>query len=124
VILKSKGYTLLWPKEAGTQPYAGGRGAEVVELPWGEGSVLSPPGGWFHQHFNIGKEAARQLAVRFGSRLFPIGLHQVAKKKTDGVYISVKQGGTMIEYEDEDAEIRRRYESALERSGAPLKMHG
>ena len=35
----------------------------------------------FHQHFNIGKEAARQLALRFGSRLFPIGLHQAAKKK-------------------------------------------
>ena len=124
VILKSEGYTLLWPKESGTQPYAGGRGAEVIELRWREGSVLSPPGGWFHQHFNVGKEAARQLAVRFGSRLFPIGLHQVAKRKTDGVYISVKNGGTMIEYEDEDAEIRRRYEAELKRLGTPLKMNG
>mgnify|MGYP003693943007 CR=1 FL=1 len=92
VILKSEGYTLLWPKESGTQPYATGRGDEVVELRWREGSVLSPPSGWFHQHFNIGKEAARQLALRFGSRLHPIGLHQAAKKKTDGVYISVKDG--------------------------------
>lgn len=122
VILKSEGYTLLWPKESGTQPYATGRGKEVVELRWRDGSVLSPPGGWFHQHFNIGKEAARQLAVRFGSRLFPIGLHQVAKKKTDGVYMSVKEGGTMIDYEDEDSEIRRRFESELERLGTPLKM--
>lgn len=123
-ILKSEGYTLLWPKESGTQPYATGRGAEVIELRWREGSVLSPPGGWFHQHFNVGKEAARQLAVRFGSRLFPIGLHQVAKRKTDGVYISVKNGGTMIEYEDEDAEIRRRYEADLKRLGTPLRMNG
>ena len=122
VILKSEGYTLLWPKESGTQPYATGRGEEVVELCWREGSVLSPPGGWFHQHFNIGKEAARQLALRFGSRLFPIGLHQAAKKKTDGVYISVKKGGTMIEYEDEDVEIRRRFEANLKRLGTPLRM--
>jgi len=71
---------------------------------------------------NIGKEAARQLAVRFGSRLFPIGLHQAAKKKTDGVYISVKNGGTMIEYEDEDTEIRRRFETNLARVGTPLRM--
>jgi len=122
VILKSEGYTLLWPKESGTQPYATGRGDEVVELRWREGSVLSPPSGWFHQHFNIGKEAARQLALRFGSRLHPIGLHQAAKKKTDGVYISVKKGGTMIEYEDEDAEIRRRFEANLKRVGTPLRM--
>ena len=122
VILKSEGYTLLWPKESGTQPYATGRGAEVVELRWHEGSVLSPPSGWFHQHFNIGKEAARQLALRFGSRLHPIGLHQAAKKKTDGVYISVKDGGTMIEYEDEDVEIRRRFEENLKRVGTPIRM--
>ncbi len=122
VILKSEGYTLLWPKEAGTQPYASGRSGEVVELRWHEGSVLSPPSGWFHQHFNIGGEAARQLALRFGSRLNPIGLHQAAKKKTDGVYISVKDGGTMIEYEDEDREIRRRFEENLQRVGTPLKM--
>jgi len=122
VILKSEGYTLLWPKESGTQPYATGRGDEVVELRWREGSVLSPPSGWFHQHFNIGKEAARQLALRFGSRLHPIGLHQAAKKKTDGVYISVKDGGTMIEYEDEDAEIRRRFEANLKRVGTPIRM--
>jgi aryl-alcohol dehydrogenase-like predicted oxidoreductase len=46
----------------------------------------------------------------------------VAKKKTDGVYISVKKGGTMIEYEDEDAEIRRRFETNLKRLGTPLRM--
>lgn len=122
VILKSEGYTLLWPKETGTQPYAAGRGDAVVELRWREGSVLSPPSGWFHQHFNTGKEAARQLALRFGSRLHPIGLHQAAKKKTDGVYISVKNGGTMIEYEEEDPEIRRRFAENLRRVGTELRM--
>jgi len=70
----------------------------------------------------VGREPARQLALRFGSRLHPIGLHQAAKKKTDGVYISVKKGGTMIEYEDEDPEIRRRFDENLRRVGIPTKM--
>ena len=83
---------------------------------------MSPPSGWFHQHFNIGKEAARQLALRFGSRINPIGLHQAAKKKTDGVYISVKNSGTMIEYEDEDPEIRRRFADNLRRVGTEFRM--
>jgi hypothetical protein len=73
----------------------------------------------------IGNQRERMsalLALRFGSRLHPIGLHQAAKKKTDGVYISVKEGGTMIEYEDEDPEIRRRFEANLQRMGTPLRM--
>ena len=77
-----------------------------------------------NQHFNAGKEPARQLAIRFGSRLYPVGLHEAAKKQTDGVYISVKRGGTMIEYEDEDREIRRRYEAELSRQGVPCRMPG
>lgn len=122
VILRSTGYTLMWPKELGIHPYSDGHGGEVVEVKWREGSVFGPPGAWFHQHFNADKEPARQLAVRFGSRLYPVGLHEAAKKKSDGVYISVKKGGTMIEYEDEDPEIRQRYKAELSRQGVPCKM--
>jgi len=122
MILRSQGYTLLWPKELGIRPYKSGRGDEVVEVKWSEGAVLSPPGGWFHQHFNAGAEAARQLAIRYGSRIHRTGFHLAAQRKTDGVYISVKEGGTMIEYEDEDPEIRRQYEAALKRTGVPCKM--
>lgn len=122
LILRSQGYTLLWPRELGMRPYESGRGDEVIEVNWGEGSVLGPPGGWFHQHFNVGKEPVRQLAVRYGSRIHHIGFVLAAQRKTDGVYISVKKGGTMIEYEDEDPEIRRRYEAALKRTGVPSKM--
>ncbi len=122
VILRSEGYTLMWPNEIGTTPYANRRGDQVIDIRWREGAAFSPPGGWFHQHFNAGKEPARQLAVRYGSRLYPVGLMQAAKKQTDGVYISVKKGGTMVEYEDEDPEIRRRYEAELSRQGVPCKM--
>ncbi len=122
LILRSEGYTLIWPKELGIHPYKDGQGGEVVEVKWREGSVLAPPGGWFHQHFNVGREPARQLAIRYPSRIYPLGLELAAARKADGVYISIKKGGTMIEYEDEDPEIRRRFEAALKKAGVACMM--
>ena len=121
--LQSSGYVLLWPKEAGVQPFESGNGDRVVEVQWKGGSVYCPPGGWFHQHFNTGPDPARQIAVRFGtSRLHPVGFQVAAKRMEDGELISVKKGGTMIEYEEEDPEIRRRYEAALKKKGLVSKM--
>jgi len=40
----------------------------------------------------------------------------------DGVYTDVKKGGTLIGYEDEDPEIRRRYEEALKETGVVSQM--
>ena len=54
--LQSNGYVLLWSKDLGTRPYESGNGDGVVEMSWKDGSVYCPPGGWFHQHFNIGSE--------------------------------------------------------------------
>lgn len=122
LILRSQGYVLLWPKEVGIRPYEAGRGEEVVEVKWREGSIYCPPAGWFHQHFNVGKEKARQLATRFGSRIYPIGYHIAAKGQEDGAQISVRDGGTLIEYEDEDPQIRRNYEAALKANGLVCQM--
>ncbi len=71
---------------------------------------LLPPGGWFHQHFNTGAQPARHLALRYGSRIHPIGFKIADKRSEDGVYIDVKKGGTLIEYADEDPQIRKHYE--------------
>jgi uncharacterized cupin superfamily protein len=122
MILQSEGYTLIWPKDLGIHPFENGKGDEVVEIKWTEGSVFGPPGGWFHQHFNTGNQAARQLAIRYGSRIHHIGFKIAAARKTDGVYISVKEGGTMIDYPDEDPEIPRRYNQALKRNGVISRM--
>jgi oxalate decarboxylase/phosphoglucose isomerase-like protein (cupin superfamily) len=120
--LQSSGYVLIWSKELGTQPYKNGRGDEVVKVKWKQGSVYCPPGGWFHQHFNTGTQAARHLAVRYGSRIHPIGFKIADKRSEDGVYISVKQGGTLIDYADEDPHIRKHYEEEMKRNGVASQM--
>jgi oxalate decarboxylase/phosphoglucose isomerase-like protein (cupin superfamily) len=124
--LQSSGYVLLWHKDAGVHPYENGNSDRVVEVKWREGSVYCPPNDWFHQHFNTGPEPARHLAVRYGGRLFPMGFKVAYRVMTQGKdeepYTDVKQGGTLIEYEDEDPEIRRRYENELKRLGVPCHM--
>lgn len=120
LILRSEGYSLMWPNEWGPRPYAGGYGDRVVRVDWSPGSVFCPPTGWFHQHFNTGGESALQLALRCGSQHFPLGIRVAAIRA--GVYKSVKEGGTLIEYEDEDPEIRRIYESELHNKGVTSRM--
>jgi len=120
--LRSQGYVLMWPNELGPRPYESGHGDQVVQVDWGLGSVYSPPQGWFHQHFNTGQVAARQLALRFGSRRHPVGFHLAAKRTEDGTAVSIRNGGTLIEYEDEDPAIRREYEQALARNGIRCDM--
>jgi len=120
--LQSSGYVLLWSKEIGTRPYEAGRSADVVELKWKAGSVYCPPGGWFHQHFNTGAQPARHLALRYGSRIHPLGFKIADKRSEDGVYIDVKQGGTLIEYADEDPHIRKNYEEEMKKTGVPCEM--
>jgi mannose-6-phosphate isomerase-like protein (cupin superfamily) len=115
VVLRSEGYSLMWPNHLGTRPYENGFGDEVVRVDWMPGSVFSPPTNWFHQHFNTGKEPALQLALRCGSQKFPLGIRVAAIRA--GVYTSVKKGGTLIEYDDEDPAIRRTYESELAGKG-------
>ncbi len=120
VILRSEGYSLMWPNEWGTQPYENGFGDRVVRVDWAPGSIFSPPTNWFHQHFNTGAEPALQLALRCGSQKFPLGIRVAAIRA--GVYTSVKQGGTLIEYADEDPEIRRAYQTELAKKGITPDM--
>lgn len=121
--LQSKGYVLMWAKELGTEPYKNEYGSQVIEARWREGSVYSPLDRWFHQHFNTGPTTARHLAIRYGSRLHPdLGVFARAREPQDTVYIDVREGGSLIEYEAEDPEIRRRYEAALKDAGVRCQM--
>lgn len=120
LILKSKGYTLMWPRELGIHPFQDGHADKVVQVNWGIGSVFSPPTGWFHQHFNTGPVPARQLATRYGSINYRVGIWDALEGA--GVMISVKKGGTLIEYEDQDPEIHSRYLEAIRREGLTSQM--
>jgi oxalate decarboxylase/phosphoglucose isomerase-like protein (cupin superfamily) len=128
-ILRGKGYVLMWPKEAGIQPYQAGREANVVTVNWKPGAVYSPPSGWFHQHFNSGAEPVRQLAIRLGSAEHPVGIHLAASRQDTlkdsdvfGGLVSVRKGGSLIEYEDEDPQIRKNFEAAIRGEGVECQM--
>ena len=120
--LQSSGYVLLWSKEVGIHPFESGHSEEVIELKWKAGSVYCPPGGWFHQHFNTGAQPARHLALRYGSRIHPIGFKIADKRSEDGVYIDVKKGGTLIEYADQDPYIPKHYDAELKKAGVKNEM--
>ncbi len=122
LILRSQGYTLMWPQEAGMRPYRSGNGDKVVRVNWREGSVFSPPSGWFHQHFNTGNEPARQLAFRYSgqSGKYLLGCWRAINK--EGVRTSIREGGTMIEYEDEDPQIRLDFEASIGGIGVRMQM--
>src|SRR5438128_1253392 len=89
IILRGEGFSVMWPE-----------GKDIQRYNWRAGSLLVPPERWFHQHFNVGAEPARYLALKpFSSHKFP-GL-----RKQWGTSESVKTGGDQIEYEDEELDV-------------------
>lgn len=107
LLLAGTGYTLMWPQQGG----------EKVKIDWKAGTLFAPIERWFHQHFNTGKEPARYLALRGGSRKF-----KGISAGPEGSDVSVKKGGRQIEYEDEAPEIRQMYKAELKKTGAPWLM--
>ncbi len=113
--LKGSGYVPLWHYSLGIHPYQDGHGDQVMEVKWGENSIYTPPDGWFHQHMNTGKEPARHIAF-YSSR---------ASRYVEGgvaVTSSIREGGTLIHYEDEDPGIRKRFVEELAKSGVECTM--
>ena len=118
--LLGKGYVLLWPKEFGIHPYQDGHADQVSKVEWGPRSIYAPPDGWYHQHFNTGKEIARHLAI-YGFRIPKDANNEWVGEDYLG-HFSVKEGGTLIEYEDEDPEIRRHFTKTISKDGIEMKM--
>jgi mannose-6-phosphate isomerase-like protein (cupin superfamily) len=116
LIVQSVGYTLMWPTSAGPRPFEAGQAEQVVRIEWQPGTLFSPPTAWFHQHFNTGAVPARQLAFR-GSGVHPNGMRRAANKYIDGrlsVYLSLRDGGNLIEPADEDPFIAKDFAERLE----------
>lgn len=113
VMLNGSGYTLMWK---GDLRYSAS--AQQKRVDWIEGSLFVPPDGWFHQHFNTGRDSARYLAPTWGGdgRWFMRALggggrtHRLGKTST-------RKGGNLIEYEDEDPQIKEIYLAELKKAG-------
>ncbi len=118
--LDGEGYVLAWDSTLGTQPYRDGHEHAVVKVNWGRNSIYSPPNGWFHQHFNSGAGPARHVAV-YGE-LLPLGVHGLRTEREWKGMVSLQQGGTLIEYEDEDPRVRDDFEADLRRKGIRCEM--
>ena len=80
-------------------------GKEKIVVPWHECSMVTPPGRWFHQHFNAGASAARYVALHP-----PMQFHGYAEKVED-------RAKDQIEYPDEDPFIRKKFEDELAKRG-------
>ena len=121
--LKGEGYVLLWPYDLGLRPYQDGHGDQVLTIKWGPRSIYTPPDGWYHQHFNTGNEPARHIAV-YGRDDRPeiVRARDFGKGADIAVVVSSKEGGTMIDYEDEDPEVRRHFEEVLGKKGLKSAM--
>jgi hypothetical protein len=118
--IRSEGFVMLWPYQLGTQPFEAGHGDEVVVEHWKAGGLYSPPGGWFHAHFNTGSEPARNLAFYGASGFEPLAPRR--EGEFSETQESVREGGRLIDYADEDPEVRRLYKAELDQKGVPFDM--
>lgn len=116
LMLKGSGYSLMWPYEAGTKPFAQGNGKQVVRVDWREGSLFAPPDMWFHQHFNSGTTLARHLALRWGSRKYR--LSATFDTEPERTITDIKRGGTQIDLQDADPEIERIFSEECRKAGS------
>jgi len=116
--LKGKGYVNIWPKELGIHPWQDGHRDKVIHVNWGPNSIYSPPDGYFHQHMSTGKVPARHVAVYGG--VIPLATHHSLEE--GDIFISVREGGVLIDYEDEDPEVRRYFIEANAKEGVECTM--
>jgi len=99
VIPGGEGFSVMWPE-----------GKDKVFIPWHEGSVFVPPNRWFHQHFNVGGEPGRYLALH-------------SPRLSNGYSERVEDlARDQIEYPDEDPWIRQTFEAELAKRGLTSSM--
>jgi oxalate decarboxylase/phosphoglucose isomerase-like protein (cupin superfamily) len=122
--LQSDGFVMLWPTSFGMRPFEAGHGDEVVIEPFGEGGFYSPPSNWFHAHFNTGPGPMRQIAFYGHTGFGDLEPKQYAGdgQEKNSTHESVREGGRLIRYHEEDPEVRRRFKAILDERGIPFDM--
>jgi mannose-6-phosphate isomerase-like protein (cupin superfamily) len=105
IILSGEGYSLLWHDLNG----------EPIRYDWEVGTLLVPPNGVYHQHFNTGAMPARYLAFKHGG----------STRNSQGVllcFISRRLGGEQLDYADENPKVRTMFAEALARHSLKPRM--
>jgi gentisate 1,2-dioxygenase len=93
-MIDSTGYTLMWDE-----------GQEPQKYDWAEGSIICPPAGTWHQHYNTGDEPCRFVALHASTA------------------VQQERGGLFqIDFENEDPRLRRMYEEECAKSGVQVAM--
>lgn len=108
--VKGTGYSLLWYEDA----------KDFVRVDWRHGVVFAPPDMMFHQHFNIGTQPARYLAIALGNHRYPFTTER--RRLTEGSAVGLRDGGRQIEYEDQDPRIHKIYLEEMARNGMESHM--
>lgn len=93
-MLDSTGYSLMWQE-----------GEKPQRFDWQEGTVISPPAGSWHQHYNTGKEPCRFVA-----------LHASTAVQRE------ERGVEQIEFEDEDQTLKEMYLDECAKNGVTADM--
>jgi gentisate 1,2-dioxygenase len=93
-MLDSTGYSLMWQE-----------GERPQRFDWQEGTVISPPAGSWHQHYNTGQEPCRFVALHASTA------------------VQGEEGGVeQIEFEDEDKLLRQMYVDECAKNGVVPQM--
>jgi len=106
IVLGGGGYTLMWPKD---DP----RTESFVKVDWRKGSLLVLPERWYHSHFTTSAEPGLHLALRRGQR--GVGQNYLPT-------VPEREGGTVMDYEDEPREVRAIYEAELAKTRVACRM--
>jgi mannose-6-phosphate isomerase-like protein (cupin superfamily) len=93
-MIDSSGYTLMWDE-----------GAEPEKYDWAEGSIICPPAGTWHQHYNTGPEPCRFVALHASTA------------------VAREEGGIeQIDFENEERKLRSLYEAECAKNGVTVQM--
>lgn len=76
---------------------------------------MSNIGGWLHGHYSASKEPLGVLVFLGGFPRRVMGVQGVGWR---GLNLDIKQGGSAIEYRDEDPHIRKMFQEQLAKEGA------
>jgi hypothetical protein len=116
LVLNGSGYTLMWPAIAGINA----RGVERTRIDWHKYTLLTVPDGWYHQHFNTGKEPARCLGLLIGTGWY--SKYKIVRKDSRREEDDLPMGPSTITYREEDPQIRKLYKTELAKTGAHWRM--